>query len=550
MAAIEEEQTDAARALASAPSWAVSAVAQAAEERARLQRVARGARDKEWFARHYFPGDFGAATPAFHRTLDRLVAEAEGDRSRPGTVIAAPRGSAKTTRLAFLHVIWSLLYRRHRFVVVASKTQGQAEERVQKVRFELETNERLRADFGDLCGVNYRPTQTWQQNDIILCWPRKDEAGRVMRDRAGHPLVGHTARLYGIGTGVAARGLTKPKRPDLILGDDLENDDHVSTSLQREKTWAWWSKVILPMPDTRTGSLVVVGTVLHYDSLLSRLLKQEDERGEKVYRTAMFRAVEADGTYLWPEVLSPEYLEGARRRMGTHAFNQEYLNNPLNSDTQVFRPQWWRWYTKREVRYDESQEAWLYRGDPLRVFMACDPALSGNDEFVACTIGVTDDNRVLVLDLYHDHLDFPAQVKRLKDLLLDWQPEALGVEAQGYQDALRQQLRTEVLVPIRRLVFGRGQGKTAIGTQNRLVAMSPYVEHGQVYLRAADVGEPGQMDPAGVVAERIHERAYALFEQASQYPASAHDDRVDALDMALRTARTKRWFDDETKEAS
>ncbi len=534
-------QQEAAHILGGASFGALASVNRQSAEWARLDRINRGRHDIDWFATYYFPTDFSSATPPFHHTLDRLVAEAEGDRAMPGTIIAAPRGSAKTTRLAFLRVIWSLLYRRHRFVVVASKTQGQAEERVQKVRFELEINERLRADFGDLCGVNYRPVQTWQQNDIILCWPRKDEHGKVVRDRAGHPMVGYTARLYGVGTGVAVRGLTKPKRPDLILGDDLENDDHVATALQREKTWAWWSKVIVPMADPRGGTLVVVGTILHYDSLLARLLKQEDERGEKVYHTAMFRAVEPDGTYLWPEVLSPQYLEGAKRRMGTHAYNQEYLNNPLNSDTQVFRPEWWRWYTKSEVRYDEMADAWTYRGERLRVFMACDPAIGqkdADDEFVAMVVGVTADSKIFVLDMWYGHLDFPAQVRRLKDMILDWMPDAVGIETNAYQEALRTQLAREIVAPIRRLPHHTDK-------MRRITAISPYVENGQVYLRASEDDEPGQTDPGGQIAVRLHAKTAPLYEQATQYPASAKDDRIDCFAMCLETSRTRRWFEDE-----
>ena len=519
-------------------------------ERDRRDRVIRGETDLDWFLTYYFPHLFYDSAPAFHHELDRMVDEAVADRSMPGTIIAAPRGSAKTSRLAFGRVIHDVLYRRQRFIVIASKTQAQADERVQAIRYELETNERLRADFGDLCGANYRPKQTWQQNDLVLCWPKRDARGQIVKDRAGHPRVGHIARVFGVGTGVAVRGLNKPCRPTLIVADDLESDEHVATDVQRAKTWNWWTKVIIPMPDPKVGTLVVIGTILHYDSLLSRLLKQEDEKGVKVYRTKVYRAVEQDGTYLWPERLSPEFLENARRRMGTHAFNQEYLNNPLNSDTQIFRPQWWRWWTAADVRYDEEQDSWLFRDQPLRIFQACDPAISQEgdpDEFVVCTIGVAPDNTILLLDLFAGHLDFPAQIERLKALIADWMPEAVGIESNAYQDALRQHLRTQVLAPIRRVKHKGGQGKA--WDVGRITAMSPYVENGQILLRAARQGENGVLDPMGLVAQRIHASAYPLFEQASQYPASAHDDRLDALEMAIKIARVRRWFEEDDDAA-
>ena len=538
---------DIARVLADCSRDEMRQVEAALADRERRARILRGEKDLDWFLRYYFPHIFYDAAPAFHRELDAAIDEAVRDRSMPGTIIAAPRGSAKTQRVAFGRVIHDLLYRKQRFVVIASKTQAQAEERVQQIRFEIETNERLRADFGDLVGQNYRPKQSWQQNDLILCWPRRDPRGRIVRDRAGHPLVGHTARVYGVGTGVAVRGLSKPCRPTLIIGDDLESDEHVATDLQRAKTWNWWTKVIIPMPDPKTGSLVVIGTILHYDSLLSRLLKQEDDQGHKIYRTKIYRAVESDGRLLWPDRLTREFLDSAKKRMGTHAFNQEYLNNPLNSDTQVFRPEWWRWYTKSDVRYDDARDVWLFRDAPLRIFQACDPAISQEgdpDEFVVCTIGVTPDNTILVLDLFTGHLDFPSQVARLKALVEDWMPEAVGIETNGYQLALKQHLQTTLLAPIRRVKHGRGQGKDA--TVGRITAMSPYVENGQILLRRCMEGERGGvLDPSGLVSERIHPAAYGLFEQASQYPASAHDDRLDALEMAIKIARVRRWFEDE-----
>ena len=81
--------------------------------------------------------------------------------------------------------------------------------------------------------------------------------------------------------------------------------------------------------------------------------------------------------------------------------------------------------------------------------------------------------------------------------------------------------------------------------KRRIVALSPYAEAGQLLLRAATETEPGTLVPE--IGVKVHAKHWPLFEQATQYPASAHDDRLDCLSMAISVARVRKFFDEEGK---
>lgn len=76
------------------------------------------------------------------------------------------------------------------------------------------------------------------------------------------------------GSGKRLRGLRHGAyRPDLVIDDDLENDENVASPEQRDKLHSWFNKTLMPL-DEVGGKIdfVIIGTILHYDSLLNRLL--------------------------------------------------------------------------------------------------------------------------------------------------------------------------------------------------------------------------------------------------------------------------------------
>lgn len=518
-----------ARAAGSHPLWL----------RPRAERMKACEHDLFLFAEVYLPHRMSAKSPPFHKEL--LDMAEQGEQEHRGVVIAAPRGHAKSSILSFLLPLHRALYGQKHFIIIISNTFQLASLLIGDIRHELETNPGIRADFGSLAG------HKWSGPTIVT--------------KSG-------VRIVAKGTASQIRGLRHGEyRPDLVIGDDLENDEHVQNEEQRKKTWDWWNRAVMPTLDPKTGSFIVVGTVIHFDSLLIKLLKLGEatpDLPEPPYITARYQTPQEDGTPLWPDLYSLEWLAKKKKEMGSFAYNSEYMNMPIDEESQIFKPTWWRWYTKTDVYYDHLNGCWMFEGMPLTIYQGVDPAIGTTkfaDWFAHVTIGVTPKKQILVLWAIREKIDFPTQIKLITEQYFAWRPKTIGIEESVYQRALKQQLLHDGRIPeqaikglrvqaggdddphiepqIRRIT--RGLRRLASTKQLRLISRSLLVEQGQVYLRAAMENEEGEDRPE-LPRRRIHKQFVPFFIEATQYPRSSNDDIIDAWDDAMQCATgIARW---------
>ena len=174
------------------------------------------------------------------RSSAKEISRADGCRR----AIEAPRGHAKSTTFTFKDSIHAAVYGYKHYEIILSDSSEQAEGFLADIKTELEENAALREDFGDLEG------RVWKSSVILLSNGSKIEA---------------------IGSGKKIRGRRhKQWRPDLILCDDIENDEGVRTAEQRQKTADWFWKAVCKSGD-RCTDLVFIGTILHHDSLPTRV---------------------------------------------------------------------------------------------------------------------------------------------------------------------------------------------------------------------------------------------------------------------------------------
>lgn len=487
----------------------------------------------ELFGRVYCPHWMEDETPEFHLELYSLAEEA---KKRPGSgcVIAAPRGHAKSTIMSFLFPLHELLYKRKKYIMVISNTYEMSQSMIAALRNELETNARIRADFGNLIGNKWT---------------------------GGQILTSTGIRVIAKGTNSQIRGSKSgSRRPDLLIADDIENDDHVTTEEQRDKTWNWWTKVVLPAVDPKRGTIIFVGTVIHFDSLLAKLLSPDNATSfiKKKYQTP-----KEDGTPLWPARYPLEKLEQIKADIKSLAYNSEYMNNPIDESTQIFQPKWWKWYTREDVWFDKDRWCWVFKGEPMEIFQGIDPAIGTKqyaDWFAHVTVGITPSKKVIILWVIKDHIDFPSQVRLVTEQYNNWRPKRIGIEDAVFQRALRQQLLDNGKIPEQALIglgespifedhphieadiqrLTKGLRRLASSKHLRIVSRSILVEQGQVYLRLAstpqEVREGRLLDQLGLPELRIHKDFYEFFEEAVQFPRAAHDDILDAWDDALQVA--------------
>lgn len=333
-----------------------------------IERRASKTRLEAW-TQHYLPTLFYAPPGDFHRALYRDAEDLLWRREIQGEVrtaaaIACPRGHGKSTAMVLGLPLWVALewqsmpaFRRADgkptppYIIIVSDTVDQARSRIMDIRDELEGNQALIARYGAQApSKSFGRRRKWNQLHIEL------ENGVIIK---------------ALGSGSKVRGLVrKGRRPSMILCDDMENDDAVGTEAQRVKLLRWFTKALIPTGKAGELLTILVGTILHADSLLTRLLSHEHFPGWVKRRYAAQTNAEglpdADGTViLWPEYWTAEHLAQRRREIGSLAYAHEYLNQPIDGETAIFR---WEWL--EAARQRGAGQGFLYASPPRISFAA------------------------------------------------------------------------------------------------------------------------------------------------------------------------------------
>lgn len=348
----------------------------------------------ESFSGIYLSGRYDDAkpTPAFHRQAWALYAS---DEIQVGVV--APRDHAKSTGLTFDYILAEVCFRNSDYVILIGSTEDKAAEQLSNISEELETNEDLRRDFG------VTAFETMQKTEIIV---RCDD--------------GHRFRILARGAEQKIRGaMWKGKRPNLIVCDDMEDDEQVESKERRLKFRRWFFRAA-KQALSKSGRIRVHGTILHEDSLLSRLRKN------KVWIFLFYKAHKSYSDFsglLWEERWTAEQLRNRQLEFeedgDSAGYSQEFLNTPLDNNEAFLKKE--NFLPMKEADYDSD-----------KIFIAAaDFAISKRDSAnrTSFTAGGKDvGNLVHVMGQVTGRWDSLEIVTEMFDFYERWKPVAFYVE--------------------------------------------------------------------------------------------------------------------------
>jgi predicted phage terminase large subunit-like protein len=439
--------------------------------------------------------DNPAPIPDFHREMWRLCTS-----KAPFVAIAAPRGFAKSTAITHSYVLANVLFRERKFVLLISGTESQAILFLNDLKSELKDNEYLHMLFG-------KPTFLKDaETDMIV----------EMQD-------GHRFRIMAKGAEQQLRG-TKwaAKRPDLIVCDDIEEDECVINKDRREKFRKWFFGALLPIRSD-TGIVRVVGTILHMDSLLERLmpefqLAERRKLSELVveplktwtkYRLpwlgVKYRAHSDDWKQLlWGEKRTQEWLETEREKYRAQGlpevYSQEYLNIPIDESVAYFK------------RADFVPRLEEDRKKPLRYYIGVDLAVSEKDraDYTAFVVGGMDENGLLhIVNVIRERMNALEIVDTVFALEQLYKPEVFAMEEGQISKSIAPFLQEEMH---KRQSYPSIHGMTP--TQDKMQRARSV----QARMRARGV----KFDKEGDWFQNFHD-------ELVRFPRDKHDDQVDAF---------------------
>lgn len=350
-----------------------------------------------------------------------------------------PRGFSKSTRWTFAYPLWRLLYSKNKFVCIFCASQEMANDAIQKIKTEIESNDKILDDFGDLAG------ESWKANFLTFA---------------------NGTAIKGFGAGSAVRGAKyKQHRPDLVICDDILKDEAARTHAQREKIYSWFLRAVLPLgQDIFT---IIVNTIFHNDDLPSRLLKRIEKKELPDWIGFRFQAFTPEGESLWAEYWSKEKLLDKKRELGSVAFACEYMNEALSEEEQVFKSSWFRKYTNAP--------------NDLRIYQGIDPSAGKHDQFAIVTIGVDTGGTIYMLDEWAETVSVEKATQKVIEKYICYQPLMIAFESVGFQTIYKQYIlenasRKGIYLPIKEMST-KGIGK------ERILALSPLIENGQLLFK-------------------------------------------------------------------
>jgi predicted phage terminase large subunit-like protein len=332
----------------------------------------------------------------------------------PKVAIAAPRGHAKSTAITHAFILSAMLLQHKSFCLLVSDTEAQAVEFLGDIKSELTGNDTLKQAF-DIKKV-LKDTET----NIIVQF--KD---------------GKQFRIIAKGSMQKVRGLKwRGKRPDLIVGDDLENDEIVMNPERREKFRRWFMNALIPC-GSDTCSIRIVGTILHMDSMLQRLLE------DNTWKSRVYEAHNPDFTeILWPEQYPRERLEAIRAgyiaQSNPEGYAQEYLNKPIAIENAFFNPDYF---------FDFERDDGKALLPNLEYYAAADFAISEKEraDYTAIVVcGVAPDGKVYVVDTRRFKGDADMIISELIAVQKMWKPNVFTFETAKIDKAIGPSLDREM----------------------------------------------------------------------------------------------------------
>jgi predicted phage terminase large subunit-like protein len=431
--------------------------------------------------------------------------------------VLGPRGGAKSTLATLAFVLRAALEKKEPYIWIISDTKHQACAHLDNLRAELRENQLLAESYPIA-------VKKAKMKDNTIALPGG-------------------AAIQAFGTGQRIRGRRwRHQRPSLIVCDDLQNDGHIRSIDQREKSRDWFHGMLMKA-GTPATNVVNLATALHRDALAvqlgetpgwkSKTFKSIVRWPENMSLWAEWEAIYVDpknanyaldarafyearraamdfgAVVLWPELESLYSLMCMRAESGRTAFEREKQNSPID-------PQRCEW---PDEYFDES--IWFDQWPAVVVkTMALDPSKgtgSRRGDYSAFVMLGADRQGVVYLEADLARRPTPQIVADGVELLGRFRPDAFCIESNQFQDLLAGDFEREIrrLSPLSARPIPM---ENAVNKLVRIRRLGPYLSTKRLRFKNDSPGTK------------------LLVDQLREFPIADFDDGPDAAEMALRLA--------------
>lgn len=268
----------------------------------------------------YLPHYLKLPPADFHPELLGLLQ----DYSEKFVSIIGFRGSAKSSYASLALPLWMALEQPelYPFPIVVNETIPAVTETIANIRKELEENQLLREDYGDMSeGISKQ--REWTKTGLLLK---------------------NGVRVLGISRGQRIRGRRhRQNRPSVVIIDDPEESEKVEKKEYRDKTERWLRGEVIPAIEETNARLIVLGNILHTDAIMARL------KNDPIFTHRDYPLFTGDGE-IWANCTwkgkypTQEALDSQKRKVRNTAWMREYRLKVIPPEGQLIKEEWIQFY--------------------------------------------------------------------------------------------------------------------------------------------------------------------------------------------------------------
>ncbi|NBW08360.1 MAG: terminase [Caulobacteraceae bacterium] len=330
---------------------------------------------------------------------------------------------------------------------------------------------------------------------------------RFENDKTGYRLA--------ISTGSATTG----EGGDIIVVDDPLNASDASSLLKLEGAVEYWDNTLSTrLNDKKTGAFVVIMQRLHVNDLVGHIYESQISKGvhwdvlcfpqeyELNHPTPCVSSLgftdprTEEGELLWPAREGLEEINKLKLQLGSYGIAGQLQQRPAPAEGSLIKVAWLQYYNELPVvkRYVWSWDTAIKEGQ--------------HNDFSCGQLWAECANGYYLVENIKRKMEYP-ELKRLVQTHYEANPStAVLIEDKASGQQLLQDFKRSTSMPVLPMTPGKSMGHSKV---ERVNLVSPLFEAGKVFV------PEGRSWVADYVGE------------LTMFPASKHDDQVDATTQAL-----------------
>lgn len=287
----------------------------------------------------------------------------------------------------------------------------------------------------------------------------------------------------------------------LIIDDPYATRQDAESDTIRKRVEEWYDSTFLSRRHNSEAGICLIMQRWREDDLVGYILEKESD-----WEIVKIPAISDEWESFWESRFPIPYLEEMRKNIGDYFFSSQYQQEPFIASGGSFKKEYF-------MEYEQAPSE-------LRKYTFVDPAISQKQEAdytAIITIWIDQNNRIYVLDIFHERFEPSDVINALFQIVQQYRPERVGIEVVAFQKMLALEIRKQM--NIRNIFF-------------TLDEINPMWEK---EARIRTILEP-RYSNINILHPKFNKNTRDLELELLKFPNWKHDDMIDALSGAVRMA--------------